>query len=206
MRPGRLALLIAGWLLAATANADINEGDLRLLADRPDPPPHLHSKQIRIIPESLDDGWVRDRQCHARLDPVAALDIVFGEGKVRHLHITHAENIGEARVTQHAVELRNIGQNAVLCLESELRLLERDSLSGHYLLVSGPYMRRFLDGYFPLQLVLDIDYPADRLRILELQPQALQPHSRLLPGRVRIEVLFEGRLEIAIRFEPLPAR
>ena len=203
MRPAYPAILLAGLLPAALVLAEISGGELRLLTDSPDPPPHHHSKHIEIVPASLDSGWVQDRQCHRHLDPVAALEIVFGAGKVRQLQITRSEGIGATQVAGNSVQLQDVGKNATLCLESELLLLERDPLSGQYVLTSGPYMRRFLDGYFPMRLTLEIVYPPDRLRFVDMQPDLLRACTRLLPGQLRLDALFEGRLELAIRFEPV---
>ena len=197
------AVLFAGLLPAALAAAEISGGELRLLTESPGAPPHHYSKRIEIGPASLDSGWVLDRQCHMHLDPVAALEIVFGAGKVRRLRITRSENIGDARVVGHSVQLQNVGKNASLCLESELHSLERDPLTGRYVLASGPYMRRFLDGYFPMRLTLEISYPHDRLRLVEAEPGLLRTRARLLPGRLKLDVLFEGRLGLMIYFEPV---
>jgi hypothetical protein len=201
MRPAASILLLAGLLTATRVPAEISGGELRLLTRVLDPPPHHHSKRIEISAGSLDSGWVRDRQCHMHLDPVAALEIVFGADKLRWLRITRSENIGSAKVVGPSVQLQDVGKNAVLCLEGELRLLERDRLTGHYVLTTGPYMRRFLDGYFPMRLTVEISYPPDRLRFVELQPDSLRARTRVLPGRVNLSALFEGRLFVEMRFE-----
>lgn len=199
----RLMVCMAGLLLATAASAEISEGELRFLESLPGPPPHHHRKQISIDRQSLESGWVRDRQCHEHMDPVAALEIVFAPGKVRRLRVTRTEHIERAWIEGSSVQAANIGPEAVLCLESELRVLKHDSATGLYHLDSGPYMRRFLDGFFPLRLSLDIDYPADRLRLIDLQPADLRAKSRLLPGRMQLEVIFEGKLDIRMQFEPI---
>ena len=199
----RLIACVAGLLLVTAVSAAINEGELRFLESLPSPPPHHHRKHISIDRQSLESGWVRDRQCHEHLDPVAAMQIVFAPGKVRRLRVTRTEHIERAWIEGSSVQVANIGAGAVLCLESELHVLKHDSATGLYQLDSGPYMRRFLDGYFPLRLSLDIDYPADRLRLIDLQPADLRAKSRLLPGRMQLEVIFEGRLELRMQFEPI---
>lgn len=202
LRPRRL-IWLSGLLLASAVAAEINEGELRFLEALPSPPPHHHHKQITIDRQSLESGWVRDRQCHKHLDPVPAVQIVFAPGKVRHLRITRAERIERTWVEGSSVQATGLQPEAMLCLESELRVLEHDTATGLYLLHSGPYMRRFLDGFFPLQLSLDVDYPADRLRVVDIQPAGLRTKSRLLPGRLQIEVVFEGKLDIHMQFKPV---
>jgi len=194
---------LSGLLLVAAVSAEINDGELRILEAKPSPPPHHQHKQISIDPQALESGWVRDRQCHEHLDPVAAMQIVFAPGKVRQLRVARTEHLERAWIEGSSVQATNVQADAMLCLESELRILVHDTATGLYRLESGPYMRRFLDGFFPLRLSLDIRYPADRLRLVDLQPSALRTRSRLLPGRFQLEVIFEGRLDIQLQFEPV---
>lgn len=72
---------------------------------------------------------------------------------------------------------------------------------------ADPNMRRFLDGYFPIQLTLAIDYPPRHLVFEKLEPSALRLKTLALPGHIRIETLFEGRLRVLVRFKisDLPA-
>jgi len=184
---------------AATAS-EIADQDLRLLTGPVVPAPHHHSKHLIIRLDSLKSGWVVDRQCHEHLDPVPAMQVVFGAGKVRNLRITRHENIGSAQVEGNSVQLQQIRANAVLCLESENHALGFDSTLNQYVLTSGPYMRRFLDGYFPMQVSLNVEYPAQLLRLVEIQPPELRPGAGTQPGRVQINVLFEGELRIRLRF------
>jgi hypothetical protein len=196
-------LFLLGLLVVTIGAADINEGELHFLEAAPNPLLHHHRKHLTIDRQSLDDGWIRDRQCHEHLDAVAAMQIVFAPGKVRQLRITQVENIGRAWIEGSSVQAIDVKPDAVLCLESELRALERDPATGLFLLASGPYMRRYLDGFFPLRLSLDIDYPADRLRIVDVQPTAVRAKSRLQPGRLQLHTTFEGRLNIHVQFEPV---
>jgi len=182
---------------------EIGGSELRILPGPIQPPPHHHSKNLIVLPESLKSGWVLDRQCHENLDPVPAMQVVFGAGKVRKLRITHSQNIGKAWVEGESVQLERVGADAVLCLESENRALEYDPLLKQYTLVSGPYMRRFLDGYFPMRVTFNLEYPVRRLRLVDLQPQELRVGAGTPPGRVQIDALFEGQLRIALRFEPV---
>lgn len=141
-------------------NSDINEGSLHFL-DRPLAKlPYRHSKHLTITPASLQSGWIVSNQCHYQLDAVPALEVVFGHGQVRKLEITRADNIEHAWIENDSVQLKNVGANAVLCIHSENHALKFDATNNIYTLTSGPYMRRFLDGYFPMQADLMIDYPA----------------------------------------------
>lgn len=199
---GALALA-AGLLLAVTvahAAPEINEGALQLLTEAPAEPAHHHHKHLTVTAESLKTGWVTDRQCHYQLDRVGAMEVVFAPGRVRALEIVRAENIEKAWVEAGSVQLKNVGPNAVLCIQSENRILEHDPSTGSYLLTSGPYMRRFLDGYFPIRVSLQLDYPARLLTVKEVGPPEIRSRTTLLPGQVRLDVWFEGRLDLRLRF------
>lgn len=203
----RLVTVLAGWLISGTVfglDSDINEGDLRFLDSVPGAPPYHHSVQLILRPDSLKTGWLVNRQCHKRLDVVPALQVVFSPGRMRNLRILQAEDIGQARVENSTVQLTNVGAQALLCLESEIRRLDYDSGLQQYVLTSGPHMRRFLDGYFPMQVTFELEYPVDRLRLIDIQPQELRGRASTPPGRVHLDALFEGRLDILLRFLPAP--
>ncbi len=189
---------------ARAAAGEINEGELRFLEYAPAGALFHQHKQLRITAESLDTGWVRDRQCYYNLDRVPALEVVFGAGRVRDLKVTRTENIERAWVEGASVQLKNVGARAVLCIESENRALERDPGTGQYVLHSGPYMRRFLDGYFPMRVSINIEYPVERLQLDSLEPFDLPNKSTSVPGRLSLDALFEGRLVIVVRFSERP--
>lgn len=199
--------LILSLLWAGSAGAasdfdllDINEGELRFLAEPPVQPPHLQSTHVQISEESLKTGWVRVKQCHYRLDRVRAMQVVFAKGRVRDLQILQADNIARAWVEADSVQLEQVGPDAVLCILSENRSFEVHGHDGGYEWHGGPYMRRFLDGYFPMHVKLAVDYPAARLRLTAIEPPAVKLKAVTFPGHVRLDVLFEGRLDIHLRF------
>jgi len=199
-------LILSGLGLAvipAAHSADIAGRELRVLSGPVQPALHHHSKHLIIRPESLKTGWIVDRQCHENLDPVPALQVVFKAGKVRKLKVSRSENIGSARVEGDSVQLEHIGAHAVLCLESENRVLDFDPLLKQFTLTSGPYMRRFLDGYFPMRLSLNVEYPAQLLRLIDIQPPVLRAGTATPPGRIQIDTQFEGELHIRLRFATL---
>lgn len=178
---------------------DINEGELRFLTEPPAQPPHLHSTQVSIGEESLRTGWVGVRQCHYRFGPLGAMEVVFNKERVRKLRIVRADHIGRAWIEGASVQLADVGTEAVLCLQSENRSLQRNE-TGAYAWHGGPYMRRFLDGYFPMQVQLALDYPPAALRLLAIEPPELKLKAVAHPGLLRLEALFEGRLDITVRF------
>ena len=197
------------WLALAGAGAapfaiaadtfDINEGELHFLTEPPAEPPHRHTKRLRVTPDSLKSGWVQAEQCHYQLDQVPAMEIVFGKDKVRKLKVVNAQNIAELWIEGPTVQMKNVGADAFVCIASENRILARN-IAGDYVLTTGPFMRRFLDGYFPMQVSLEVDYPDKLLQFDNVTPAELKLHTIGGRGHLKVDTLFEGRLTIALRF------
>jgi len=174
--------------------AAVNEGELQFLHRPPAKKVHRHFNGIDISPGSLADGWVSLRQCHENLDPVPSAQIVFRQDGIRGIRILSADSIGKAWVQGHTIQLEDVGLEARLCLTSESRAL-RSLGNGAYVLRNGPFMRRFLDGYYPMQVSMTISYPAEILLPLGHWPEAQDGFSvGQQEGEVSMDALFEGRL------------
>lgn len=181
--------------------ADVNEGDLTFLHKAPDKPVHHHQNRISIDDASLETGWVHLQQCHLHMDPVPSSQVLYREGFVRNLKVTRADGIGRAWVEGPSVQLENVGPQALLCVQADTRALsEREGNS--YFLRNGPYMRRFLDGYYPMQVSLDVHLETQKLHFAGIIPPP-QPGLRVTssPRDVEVEALFEGRLRTEMRFD-----
>jgi hypothetical protein len=179
--------------------AAVNEGELSFLDQLPDGEVHRHASRIVITGRSLVDGWVLLEQCHERLDRVAAAQILFEPERLRALQVVSFRNMDAAFAEGNTVQLRGIQADAEVCLRAESLALHRLG-EGVYELQNGPFMRRFLDGYYPLRLSLRIDYPAT-LALVDFVP-AIQPGFEVTgsPGRIAVEALFEGQLHTRFRF------
>ncbi len=180
----------------SVSTAHVNEGELRVLASPPPRPVHHHHQRLTLVSASLGDGWVRMAQCHENLDRVPATQIVFRKGRVRELRVTRAERVGRAWVEGESVQLENVERGARVCLEGWTRALTALP-DGRYRIVSGPYMRRFLDGYYPMRVTFVLEHPG--LRVESVSPPR-QPglEVRRESGRLSMDVWFEGRLELDI--------
>lgn len=204
-----LFLLTAVWLhpvhpaIAEAEHPSSTDAELQFLVKPPKRPPHKHTAHITITNDSLKTGWVLNKQCHYNLARVPALEVVFRKGGVRNLRISRADNIKKAWVEESSVQLTDIGKNAVLCIYSETRTFKFDSLSGTYAWHGGPYMKRFLDGYFPMHLSLAVDYPHSKLKLLSMDPTALKSRSVNFDGHIRLNTMFVGRLDVHLKFLPV---
>jgi hypothetical protein len=78
----------------------------------------------------------------------------------------------------------------------------RNTGNGYFNLLSGPYMRKFLDGYYPMRVSLEVAYPIHLLKLIDIAPPP-QPGLTIeeRPGGIRIDTVFEGELMTLIQFE-----
>jgi hypothetical protein len=185
------------------STSEVNEGELTFLTDPPDKPVHYHQNRIRITEDSLASGWTDLEQCHDNLDAVPRAQITFREGFIRNLRVLESRAIDEAWVEGATVQLREVHGGARLCLAAQTRALN-NSGSGYFTLNNGPYMRKFLDGYYPMQVSLKLEYPARLLQIIDISPSEQEGfHVSQKSGFVNIDTLFEGELRTQVQFERL---
>jgi len=205
-------LLLPSIVLAATSEeelffkgtADVNEGQLRFLDTLPDKPLYHFRNQVTISDSSLVDGWVGIQQCHENLDAVPSLQIVYGVGRIRNLEIVSGTSVGKSWIEANSVQLQDLQRGANICIRAESRVLQPDEFGTGYILASGPYMRRFLDGYYPMRATLTVHLDTDRLRFAGSQPEPQPGFIMRESGReISYEALFEGMLSTELRFATL---
>ena len=159
------------------------------------------SNILTIRSQSLETGWVAIDQCHAQLDPIHRVEVVYQYQAMRNLRITETSGIRRAWVEGQSVQLEGVQQGARLCVQAEAKILYRQD-DKHYLLRNGPFQRRFLDSYFPMHLSLTIRYPDDLLSFQGISPAAtggfnISPEK----GAIRVDTWFEGKLLIEFEFK-----
>ena len=181
----------------------INDGELSFLDKLPEKPVHHHHNTLTVHPSSIDTGWVKMDQCHEHLDKFPRAQILYKKGRIRDLRITRQVNIGQAWVEGHSVQLTNVGSDARLCVQAESRALDIQD-DGTFILQNGPFMRKFLDGYFPIRVSVDINLPPT-LRFVEIDPVE-QTGFNIDEGKqsLHVSAIFEGRLITRIKFKLVP--
>ena len=126
--------------------------------------------------------------------------MVYGKDRSRHIRILRSENIGKAWVHENTVQMEQVEPNALLCVHLESQALRADD-EGNFQLANGPYMRRFLDGYYPMRVTMDVTLETTKLRFTDVTPPPQTGFSFRESGReLAYEALFEGRLKTVIRF------
>jgi len=180
--------------------ANVNEGSLVFLQQPPGKPVHHHHNKLVISELSLTTGWVRLQQCHDNMDEFSRVQVLFRKGRVRDLTITRAENIRESWVEGNSVQLQDVQAGAQLCVSAWTRALEsRDG--GRFTMQNGPFMRKFLDGYYPMRVSMDIDYSGTGLQLVSVSPQ--QQRGFEVDERaegISVNAWFEGRLNTELMF------
>ncbi len=204
-----LGLALAGGPAAADSGeaefprtaADVNRGELHFLeATPPGRAVHHFRNHLTVEEESLVSGWVRMHQCHENLDPVPDAQIVYGAATMRGLQVESVRNIGRAWVENSSVQMQDIQANAQICVSGVTQALKREP-DGHWALRNGPYMRRFLDGYYPIRVSMAVTLETRRLRFIASEPEE-QPGFRIWrgEGEIGFDTLFEGVLRTTLRF------
>lgn len=160
-------------------------------------------KTYRININSLKTGWVVIEQCYRNLDPVSQLEVVYEYQQIRKLEVTHQHLVGKLWIAGQTIQMENLSKGASVCTRAEVKIL-RHANKDKYLLLAGPFKRKFLDGYYPMHVKLNIQYPADRLILNEMFPEAA-PGFNLTHnnGLVKIDTRFTGKLYLAMSFKAL---
>ena len=205
------ALALAAALCPLSAPAlelqDVaQEGELRFLAVRPDPGAYWYASQVLIDAESLETGLVHLRTCHHALDPNRRIVVAFNRQRVQSIDIASTEGIGRAWVEDHRVELADVQRGGKVCIDLRSRALEPVEGGGRWRLHAGPLMRRYLDGYLPMQAKLAFEWPAGLLRVAATVPTA-QPGVQVNAqgNGLAMDIVFAGRLSATVELErPVP--
>ena len=185
---------------APTLEKEVNEGQLDFLEAVPTKPT-LHSINFFIIDEtSIDQGWVKLTQCYENLDAVPVAEVVYQYRFMRKLKIKSTKNILHAKVSGQSVQLEDIQKNARLCITAEVRNFYQNE-DKSFSLVNGPYHRKFLDGYFPYHLSMEIQF-ANQLHFVNSSPQKQKGFDiKETKNKLKVDTLFEGKLNTEFRFK-----
>lgn len=187
--------------MASVRALSVNEGELTFLTRPPEDDPHHHQNTLHITPESLTSGWVTLTQCHENLDAVGRLQITFRKGNIRNLKVVEQQNISEAWAEEASIQLRDVKDNARICLSAESKIIQLQD-DGTLLISNGPYMRKYLDGYYPMRVSMRIHYPAQQLEMLGISPQQQQGFQVSdTEGMLAFDTLFEGQLRTEITLQ-----
>ena len=179
----------------------INAGALEFHASPPATRIHHLHNRLDINRDSLESGYVELRQCHENLDPIRRAEVNYRHRSMKDLRLESWEGMEQAWVEGDSVQMVNVGEGARLCVRAGVALLQPGD-HDDYVLRSGPFHRRFLDGYFPMKVHLEIRYPASLLRFARMDPPP-QPGLALVENArgLSVEALFSGILAMELGFQ-----
>ncbi len=198
--------LAAALLPLAAAALELDdvarEGELRFLAQRPDPGAYWYESQVQIGPDSLESGVISLQTCHHALDPNRRIVVAFNPQRVQQIDIASAEGVGRAWVEGHRVELADVQRGGKVCIALRSRALERLEGGERWRLHAGPLMRRYLDGYLPMQAQLSFRWPAGLLKVASTAPAA-QPGVKVdaQGDGLAMDIVFAGRMSATVELE-----
>ena len=176
---------------------EVNEGELQLLDRPPEAAAHLHQNRLLITERSLRDGWVAMYQCHSNLDKVSASQIVYNKERIRNIRVLSSQNIGSALVEGHTVQMKDIAAESEICISADKRVLSYEK--GKYYLRLGPFMRRFLDGYYPMHVQVEVSYP-DFLQLVSASPVDALRRTSGRTSYADFDLWVIGKLDIELVF------
>ena len=181
---------------------EVNEGELFFLEKKPLKAVHHHSNALTVYQTSLDNGWVKLEQCHNNMDRVPRIQVVFHKKRIRDIKVLNADSIGKAWVENNTVQLEDVKDNALLCIEAWSKALVKNK-DGSYRLTSGPFMRKFLDGYYPIHVTIVVDFKDTSLQLVGVKPLAQNGFKVIRKAKtVSMDAWFEGRLKTQLTFIP----
>ena len=179
----------------------VNEGDLEFLSSPPDKPPHVLHNKLVINTQSLKDGWVDLVQCHENLDKVSIAEIMYHGRRTRNIQVLSSAGVEKAWVEKNSVQLVNISDNARICVTAEVHSLY-PNFDGTYSMYNGPFHRRFLDGYYPMRVTMDVTLPEGELSFGATNPMEQKGFSVSHNNQsMQIDALFVGELNIEVYFD-----
>jgi len=179
----------------------VNEGELQFLSSPPDKPPHELHNQFTIYPKSLEDGWIDLVQCHKNLDKVPDAQILYHGRRTRNITILSSNGVERAWVEKNSVQLKNVTDNARICIGAQVHSLY-PNYDGTYSMRNGPFHRRFLDGYYPMRMTMDVKLPEGQLRFGAITPVEQEGFSVIHDSRsMQVNALFVGELNIEVYFD-----
>lgn len=148
---------------------------------------------LKIDADSLKTGWIEFSQCHFQLDPVPKIEVAYHPQNTRNLKVIDYQGIEQARALKHQVLLVNVTRGAQVCIQGESRTLAL--LESGFYIQRGPYMRKFLDGYYPM--IVEETIELNKLKAVLVKQSPTNPGAQELisdSNHYRFRYSFEGQL------------
>ncbi|MEY2777782.1 MAG: hypothetical protein RLY30_1880 [Pseudomonadota bacterium] len=200
-------LLMSGLLIAALsepgpANAQqgaldfehiAKDGEMKYFSQRPDPNGYRYESNVFIDEKSLSTGIVSLSTCHFQLDPIRKVVIAFNRQRLISLQVVSHKGMAGVSTEANTVTLDGVERGGEICINLESKALDR-SQDDTWTLHAGPLMRRYLDGYLPMQADLRLFWPSGLLTVKGTTPK---PQTGVVveshPDGALMQLVFAGR-------------
>ena len=136
---------------------EISSETLKFLDPKEVPNGYWLDNYITIDKNALKTGWVKFEQCHYNLDPTNLITITYNKERTKTLDVKHAFGIEKHTINGTDIDLKNIQKGAEICVLGETKTLFTTPTG--FVMKRGPYMRRFMDGYYPMHVEENITFP-----------------------------------------------
>ena len=155
-----------------------------------------------ISNDSLKTGWIRFIQCHYNLDPISKVEVVYKPKSVKNLEIRHHTNMGMATAQEYSVVLSNVRLGGEVCISGESNTLKKSgAVDDRWIISRGPYMRKFFDGFYPIQLTEILDWSSTNLVFNDFGPKSATGQNRNInTNMLKVNYRFEGMLRSEYEF------
>ena len=174
---------------------EISSGELRWVTPDKTLNQYRLENTLTVHPESLKTGWIDFSQCHYQLDPRIAVEIVYGVKRTQNLKVISSQRIGHIETAEDHITLTDIQKNAQICISGKTKVLNQLS-PNHYKMLRGPYMRRFLDGFYPMQVTETIRWQGVPIKLNDLTTHsALGYDFKVSDTELIANYWFEGLLK-----------
>lgn len=175
----------------------VNGGQLNWLTEAQTLGQYGLENSLTLTRSSLTDGWVQFTQCHNNLDPIRKIVVQYNAKNTRALKVQSSDKIDSVSIDDNnrAAVLTGVKKQARVCITGESKSLE-ETADG-YLLKRGPYMRKFLDGYYPMALKETLAWSQTDLKLVTagMQSQLGQNYDYSASSQKLVaQYWFEGRL------------
>jgi hypothetical protein len=93
--------------------------------------------------------------------------------------------------------MKGIATGSKICISADRKALSNEE--GRYHLKLGPFIRRFLDGYYPMHVRVEVCYP-NSLELVSSRPVKALQHAKNETRYADIDVWVVGELNIELVF------
>lgn len=177
----------------------ISSGEIRWIEPEKTKNSYRLETDLFIPKSALDDGWINFQQCHFELDAVPKIEVVYHPDKTRSLALSSSKKIEHITVNQASVTLEKVSKGAFVCISGQSKALIKTAKG--YTLNRGPYMRKFLSGYYPMHLKEQINW--NKVPLTLISPESTNQLGKSIIAtskHISANYWFEGKLQTHYNF------